>query len=114
MNIDKRDRETLALFKTVYGKYSIKRSNVFERQNWFKEAQMTRKKRWLNVSSELLNNSHIFARFLTRDGMWCFRYNSETKRQNMKTENKEFSSAGSKSTHGLCFSFSVVSYGALC
>lgn len=29
MNIDKTGRETLAPFKTVYGKYSIKRSNVF-------------------------------------------------------------------------------------
>ena len=50
---------------------------------------MTRKKRRLHISSDLLRKVEMFDRVITGDETWCFQYNPETKRKSMqwKTQN---------------------------
>ena len=50
---------------------------------------MTRKKRRLHISSDLLRKVEMFDRVITGEETWCFQYNPETKRKSMqwKTQN---------------------------
>jgi len=56
------------------------------------------KQSWLHISSDLLRNAEMFGRVITGDDTWCFKYNTETKRQSLqwKTQNSPWQK---KSTH---------------
>jgi hypothetical protein len=43
------------------------------------------KQRRLPISSDFANNAEMFNRVITDDETWCFQYDSERKRQSMKS-----------------------------